>query len=100
LRADAAVHRCPRSALREGLYVEDGNERLLWIHADLIGVEREFVLDVRRLLEKELGLGPAHVMISATHTHSGPATIHLQEAARTIRPMSSHFATESSIRPV
>ena len=68
------------SLYARGLYVEDGGSRLLWLHADLIALEREFVLDLRRRIRQEFGLASSQVMVSATHTHSGPATIHLQEA--------------------
>ncbi len=62
------------------LYLVDGNERLLWIHADLIGVEREFVIDVRRWAHERAALSERQVIVSATHTHSGPGTIRIQEA--------------------
>ena len=64
----------------KGLYITEGEERLLWIHADLVGLEREFVQNFREWAEKHLGLKKRQIMISATHTHSGPATIHLLEA--------------------
>jgi hypothetical protein len=62
------------------LYLTDGSEHLLWIHTDLIGLEREFVCTFRQWAQARHGLVPAQVMLSATHTHSGPPTIHLQEA--------------------
>jgi neutral ceramidase len=62
------------------LYLADGSEHLLWIHTDLIGLERELVSSFRQWAQARHGLAPAQVMLSATHTHSGPPTIHLQEA--------------------
>lgn len=62
------------------LYVQLGDARLLWIHADLIGLEREFVAAVKSQLEKEFGFSPVEIVLSASHTHSGPATIHLINA--------------------
>lgn len=64
----------------KALYLEQDGERLLWLHADLLAVERDFVRDFREWARQSRGLEPRQVMISATHTHSGPATIHLQEA--------------------
>jgi neutral ceramidase len=58
-----------------GLYLEDGPERLLWLHADLIALERPFVEAVRQFAEHELGIPAARVLLSATHTHSGPVTV-------------------------
>jgi len=61
------------------LCLVDGKERLLWIHCDLIGLERPFVAEFRKWVEDALGLAGSRVMLSATHTHSGPGTVHLQE---------------------
>ncbi|HOA73374.1 MAG TPA: hypothetical protein PL151_11030 [Phycisphaerae bacterium] len=66
----------------KALYVTDGHERLLWIVCDLIGLPREFVEGFRRWALEELDLEPRQVVISTTHTHSGPATIVLHEAGR------------------
>lgn len=65
-----------------GLYLEQNSERLLWIHADLLGFERELVLEFRQWARQRWNLEERQVLVSATHTHSGPATIHLQEAGK------------------
>ncbi len=64
------------------LYLEGGSERLLWINVDLIGLMREFVLEFREWAAAKLGLKTSQVMISAVHTHSGPATVDISEAGR------------------
>ena len=64
----------------KALYLACDNSDLLWIHCDLIGFERGVVQAFRRWAKNELGLEEAHVMLSATHTHAGPCTIHLREA--------------------
>jgi neutral ceramidase len=61
------------------LYLADGNERVLWIHCDLVGIDREIVLEFRDWARQRLGLSAGQVILSATHTHSGPCTIHLHE---------------------
>jgi hypothetical protein len=61
-----------------GLYLEDGDERLLWLHADLIGFDPALVADVRKALAAQSGLEARQVLLSATHTHSGPATVFLR----------------------
>ena len=63
----------------KALYLAHGKERLLWIHCDLVGFDRAIVLDFRGWAQQRFGLGKGQVMLSATHTHSGPTTIHLQE---------------------
>lgn len=63
--------------LARSLYVESGEEKLLWLHADLIGFERVFVDDLKGVIARRFDLPNNRVVVSATHTHSGPATIHL-----------------------
>ena len=58
-----------------GVYLQDGQERLLWLHADLIAFDRAFVDEVRQNVEKECGIPASRVMLAATHTHSGPASL-------------------------
>jgi len=64
----------------KALYLTNGKTRLLWINCDLIGFDRATVQAFRRWAQEELGLKENQVMLSATHTHSGPCTIHLREA--------------------
>lgn len=66
---DALLARC--------LYLEEGDQRLLWVHTDLVGLEREFVVGLKSEMRERFGLAPEEVVVSATHTHSGPATVHL-----------------------
>jgi neutral ceramidase len=66
----------------KALYLANGSERVLWIHCDLIGFNREIVLEFRGWARQQFGLAASQVMLSATHTHSGPCTIHLQECGR------------------
>ena len=58
-----------------GLYLEQENERLLWLHADLLAFERGWVRRLRSSLARDLRLAERQVLISATHTHSGPAPL-------------------------
>jgi hypothetical protein len=62
------------------LYLENETHRLLWIHCDLIGLDRGFVKHFRRWSSEKWGLDPHQVLLSATHTHSGPAPILLAGA--------------------
>lgn len=68
------------SLYAKALYLVDGNVKLLWLHCDLVGFERDIVLSVRLWAQKALGLRADEVMLSATHTHSGPCTIRLNGA--------------------
>jgi hypothetical protein len=64
----------------KALYVAESGQELLWIHCDLIGLDRDIVLAFRKWARGRFGLAEGQVMLSATHTHSGPCTVHLEEA--------------------
>lgn len=49
----------------------DGGEGL-WVACDLIGASPGLAWDLRELLGAELGLGAEKVLLSFSHTHSGP----------------------------
>lgn len=53
------------------LVIETPSARLVWLAADLIAVNRHFTraLEVRL---REAGVAPAALVVSASHTHSGP----------------------------
>lgn len=53
------------------LVLDDGRERLVWVAVDLIAVDRAFVTATRRRLEAA-GVRPGTLIVSASHTHSGP----------------------------
>lgn len=60
------------------LFFEEDKVRLLWIHTDLIGFSRPWALALRQALAEELGLGVEEILLTATHTHAGPATMPLR----------------------
>lgn len=64
----------------KALYLVCDKGKLLWIHCDLIGFDRAIVQSFRRWVKEDIGLTDTQVMLSATHTHAGPCTIHLREA--------------------
>jgi hypothetical protein len=53
------------------LVVEGGGRRLTWLAVDLVAVDRAFTARVARALEAA-GLSPGTLIVSASHTHSGP----------------------------
>jgi neutral ceramidase len=59
------------------LCLEEGSNRLLLLGADLVAFSSETVAEFRSWAKQDLGIGPAQVLLAATHTHSGPATIPL-----------------------
>ncbi len=88
------------------LYLERDGERIVWVHCDLIGFERELAQSIRAQIGSSLNLEPSRVVLSATHTHSGPSTIHLLEAGRyddvyanSLPPLLVRLALEASRKP-
>jgi len=53
--------------------VEAGGRRVVLASCDLIGVSRSLTRQVQTLVGRESGLPADHIMVHATHTHSGPS---------------------------
>lgn len=62
------------------LSLTDGRQRLLWLHCDLIGFDHGIVTAFRERMARRRGFAAGEVLLTATHTHAGPCTIHLAEA--------------------
>lgn len=60
--------------LASALWIARGDEACLFISCDLIWVPRSITLPARRQLSQALDLPLEAIMITATHTHSGPVT--------------------------
>src|SRR5258705_1381572 len=63
------------------MVVSDGTTDLAIAVCDLVGVGSEVVDRTRELVEAEVGIPAANVLVGATHTHSGPAAIRGKDAA-------------------
>lgn len=71
-RRSTAVHQelhCTALAL------SDGDNIHVWVSNDLVWTDRSLVDETHRIVQKRFGLDPARVVITNTHTHSGPATM-------------------------
>ena len=53
------------------LVLETGAVRLVWVAVDLVAVDRTFTAEVTEAVTRVLGT-PGPVIVSASHTHSGP----------------------------
>ena len=57
----------------KALVLEDAaGQRVAVLTLDLVGIDREFSLAVRKLIEARTGLPAARVAICCSHTHTGP----------------------------
>ena len=56
----------------KALVLDDATEKVAVVSCDLGGVSKEIVSKVRQDVEADLGIKGNNVMVTATHTHSGP----------------------------
>lgn len=54
------------------LYLEQNDQQTVLVSLDLLGIEDRFADEIREKAEKLLGIPAASIMLSCTHTHSGP----------------------------
>ncbi len=85
------------AGLHDDLYarafvVDDGASRLAIVSCDLIGVRASTVAGARRLIEQRCGLPADHVLIAATHNHSGPLTRELSAGGLAGQPDEPYLA--------
>lgn len=60
------------------LILQNNKTCIVIITADLIGISRTCVENVRRDIEQKLGITGNNILIAASHTHSGPAAVFLR----------------------
>jgi len=58
----------------DGLCLDDGERKVLLIGLDLLGVDEWFIRKVRKNCAGILGVPESAVLVSCTHTHTGPET--------------------------
>lgn len=71
-RRSTGVH---DALLASALYLDDGRHETVFVAVDLIWLAKRDVAEARRRIEAVVGIPAAHVMVTATHTHSGPTTL-------------------------
>jgi hypothetical protein len=52
--------------------LDDGRTRVAFVVCDIISLPRATILEARRLVEEQTGIAAVNIMISTTHTHTGP----------------------------
>lgn len=57
------------------MYLNNGENEVAMVTLDLVSFSKQHVAKVRNHVEKACGIPGNHVMISCSHTHSGPWTI-------------------------
>jgi hypothetical protein len=57
------------------LWLDDGSTRIAWIVCDLIGFSTSDDAELRKRVAGRLAMPSHHVLVSCTHTHSGPSSM-------------------------
>ena len=75
------------------LYLHDGRSGACFVSCDLLYVPGDLAARARRRIADALRLPVSHVMLTATHTHSGPLTVRLitHEADPTVPPSDADY---------
>lgn len=63
----------------KALVVGDGQQQIALLTCDVLGLDRAFVATTRAAIEAATGIPAAAIMLAASHTHAGPATLFLQD---------------------
>ncbi len=72
----------PGTGQRDALHVralclDDGTTKIVWAAADVLAISAQSASRIRREAARRFGVKPGHITVSATHTHSAPATVFL-----------------------
>lgn len=59
----------------KAIVLDDGKTKAAMVVCDLIGMPRPPVIEARKRIAEKTGIPGDHVMISATHAHTGPVVI-------------------------
>ena len=87
------------------LVLSDGGTTIALAICDLVGVGPDIVGPAREIIQRECGIPADHVLVGATHTHSGPGNLRSRDsdgyAATTARKIagSVHMA-QAALQPV
>ena len=55
-----------------GICMDDGTQKAVMISFDLLGLDQDEDETIRRIFREETGIPEENVVLSCTHTHSGP----------------------------
>lgn len=70
------------SLYSKSLVLGDGEKSIAIVTNDLIGLDEKSTNKIRKIAEEKTGIKGSNIMISSSHTHSGPTTIFLRGMGR------------------
>ncbi|MFA5863205.1 MAG: hypothetical protein WC975_00805 [Phycisphaerae bacterium] len=62
----------------KALYIERLDRKLLLISADLVGFDTVYAQQIQQTISQKYNIPLTSIMLTATHTHAGPATVHFR----------------------
>jgi len=81
-----------------GFCLDDGKSRALFLSFDILGLDREVVLEIRSRCAEALNCPPSAVLLSCTHTHGAPA--YRSNAAQKRDPERTKELIEATVKSV
>ena len=98
----------------KSLVLDDGETKLAIVVCDLVGVRRTYLDKAKQLINERCGILPSNVLISCTHTHTGPliedmnygdiliqkVADSVQLAKNTLKEVELGFGREEESRPL
>lgn len=62
----------------KALVLTDGSQKVALVTSDLLSLDFDIVADLRERVAQKLDIPAGHILLSSSHTHSGPTTITLR----------------------
>ncbi|MCK4401236.1 neutral/alkaline non-lysosomal ceramidase N-terminal domain-containing protein [bacterium] len=76
------------------LVLDNGKDAIVFCAADIIFITKEITAGVRKIVKDKIDVPVENIMISASHTHSGPMTKNVIFADPVIPPVDREFITD------
>lgn len=59
------------------LYIDNGKVRIVFVALDLLGILKQDCDEIKSIVESKTGIKRQNIIITATHTHSGPNVVNI-----------------------
>jgi len=82
--------------LSSALFLDDGAQPVIFVTNDIIFITKDLAQRARRRIAEQTGVPAGNIMITATHTHSGPITVDRQprQSDSVVPPPDSQYLVE------
>ena len=84
------------SLYARALVLDNGQNIIALVAIDVATVNADFTEQVRKMVQEKTGIPPEHIMLNASHTHSGPDLFHSTETLDPeVKPAIRHGVAEA-----